>query len=44
MFLLLNLRYWHICSGIAVLMLQILLNWFGGNILVLWVLPDDPKP
>jgi hypothetical protein len=39
-----NLRYWHICSGICVRMLQILLNWFRGNILVLQVLPDDPKP
>jgi hypothetical protein len=32
---LLNLKYWHICSGICVLMLQILLNWFRGNILML---------
>jgi len=38
------LRYWHICSGICVVALQILLNWFRGNILVLQVLPDDPKP
>jgi hypothetical protein len=28
-----NLRYWHICSGICVLKLQILLNWYRGNIL-----------
>jgi hypothetical protein len=36
-------RCWHVYSVICVLMLQILLNWFWVNILVLEGLPDDPK-